>query len=443
MGPAAAQQRLTEASLDLEIHAPASCTYLRSGIRSGERYATEQPTYHANRITISSGASASASGPKRRMLQRRRKSRRTGGQLSKQLGMTINQSRLRTTDCMDTSGPTLAQLGWRPFFSEQVSLEQRLALQPVRVVSVHRGRVTVVGEDFEGSISSRLDTVRSAEDRPTVGDWLLIDHNTHTLARILDRTSLFKRPAPGDDRRVQLIAANVDTLFIVTSCDQDFNVARIERYLVLTREAGARPVVVLTKADLALEPDSFVEAARALQSQLPVKLVNGRDPASAADLAAYCTFGDTVALVGSSGVGKSTLVNTLMGSDSIATQAVREDDGKGRHTTTVRQMHRIASGAGEGGWLVDTPGMRELQMSEVTSGVTEVFDDVTAVALECRFANCTHLDEPACAIRAAMKSEELDPARVQRWRKLVQEDAVNSDAAVLRMQRLGKARRRR
>lgn len=342
-----------------------------------------------------------------------------------------------------TCSLTLAQLGWRTFFNEQVSSEQSQTCQPVRVMSVHRGRVTVVGEGFEGSISSKYSAQAGAEDRPTVGDWLLVDRNTRSLERILDRTSLFKRPAPGDDRRVQLIAANVDTLFIVTSCDQDFNVARIERYLVLTREVGVRPVVVLTKADLSPAPERFVDAARALQSGLQVELVDGRDPASAARLAEYCSLGDTVALVGSSGVGKSTLVNTLTGSDRIATQAVREDDGKGRHTTTVREMHRCAGGADGGGWLVDTPGMRELQMSEVASGVTEVFDDVTAVALECRFSNCTHGEEPGCALQAAMKAGNLDPARVQRWRKLAEEDAVNSGAAAVRLQRLGKASKRR
>jgi ribosome biogenesis GTPase len=344
---------------------------------------------------------------------------------------------------IETPDSTLAQLGWRPFFSDQLSAELSRDCQPVRVMSVHRGRVTVSGEGIESSIASNVPAQDGAEDRPTVGDWLLIDRNSRTLVRILDRTSLFKRPTPGDDHRVQLIAANVDTLFIVTSCDQDFNIARIERYLVLAREVRVRPVVVITKADLAASPDRLVDAARALQTGLQVELVNGRNQTSAARLAGYCGLGQTVALVGSSGVGKSTLVNTLRGSDSIATQTVREEDGKGRHTTTVREMHRLAGGAEGGGWLVDTPGMRELQMSDVASGVTEVFDDVTAVALECRFTNCTHGDEPRCAIRVALANGALDLARVERWRKLAQEDAANSSAVAGRRSTRGRARNRR
>ena len=310
-------------------------------------------------------------------------------------------------------------------------------------MSVHRGMVTVVGEGLDDSIASSLPAPMGPEDRPTVGDWLLIDRNSRDLVRILDRTSLFKRPAPSDERRLQLIAANVDTLFIVTSCNQDFNVARLERYLVLAGEAGVRPVIVITKADLSPTPGQFLDTARALQPQLQVELVNGRDPESVARLAALCGAGETVALVGSSGVGKSTLVNTLKGSDTIATQAVRESDGKGLHTTTVREMHRLSHGLEGGGWLVDTPGMRELQMSEVTSGVAEVFDEIVAITLQCRFTNCTHAEEPGCAIRAALAEGTLESARFARWRKLTNEDMVNSANAALRRTRPRKAGKRK
>jgi len=344
---------------------------------------------------------------------------------------------------MEAPSSTLLQLGWRPFFSQQVSAEEDSGCQPVRVMSVHRGMVTVLGEGIETSISSSLPVPKGPEDRPTVGDWLLIDRMSRSLVRILDRTSLFKRPAPGDDRRVQLIAANVDTLFIVTSCNQDFNVARLERYLVVARDVGVRPVIVLTKADLSADPGRFLETARGLQPGLQVELVNGRDPESVARLAVHCGVGDTVALVGSSGVGKSTLVNTLKGSDSIATQAVREDDGKGLHTTTVREMHRLGFGLQGGGWLVDTPGMRELQMSEVAAGVAEVFDDIAAMTLECRFTNCSHADEPGCAIRGAIAEGTLEPARLERWRKLANEDVLNTGNAATRRARQRKGGKRK
>lgn len=343
---------------------------------------------------------------------------------------------------MNAPSPTLDQFGWKSFFSKQVSAEEDGSCQPVRVMSVHRGMVSVAGERFEGSVSSSLPSLKGPEDRPTVGDWLLMEIDGRKLVRILDRTSLFKRSAPGHDHRVQLIAANVDTLFIVTSCDQDFNIARLERYLALSREVGVRPVVVLTKADLSPTPARFREAAIALQPRLQVEVVNGRDPQSAASLAAYCGVGETVALVGSSGVGKSTLINTLKGSDSIVTQAVRESDGKGLHTTTVREMHRLGSGPDGGGWLVDTPGMRELQMSEVTSGVAEVFDDIIAITLECRFTNCTHAEEPDCAIRAAIAQGSLESARVDRWQKLTSEDALNTGNVAARRGGRGNGRRR-
>jgi ribosome biogenesis GTPase len=303
--------------------------------------------------------------------------------------------------------------------------------------------VTVAGEGLEDLLSSTLEVPGGPEDRPTAGDWLLMDPRTRSLRRLLDRTSLFKRPAPANGRRLQLIAANVDTLFVVTSCDQDFNVARIERYLVLASEAGVRPVLVLTKTDLAPHHHELSKAARALQAELQVESIDARDPLSVARLVPYCGLGETVALVGSSGVGKSTLVNTLKGSDTIATQPPRESDGKGLHTTVVRQLHHIGYGPEGGGWLIDTPGMRELQMSEVTSGVAEVFDDVAAITLECRFTNCTHKDEPDCAIRAAVALGTLEPARLARWQKLADEDAGKITRSTFGRSLAGKTGRRR
>ena len=229
--------------------------------------------------------------------------------------------------------------------------------------------------------------------------------------------------AAGTGRRVQLIAANVDTLFVVTSCNQDFNVARLERYLALAREAGAMPVVVLTKADLAPDTGDYVRAAARLMPGLLVECVDARDPAEVARLAVWCGPGQTVALLGSSGVGKSTLVNTLSGVDQ-ATAPIRDDDAHGRHTTTGRSMHRLPAG----GWLLDTPGMRELQLADVGEGIAAVFADIDALATACRFRDCRHEGEAGCAVAAAVEKGSLDPERLRRFRKLVAEDARNSAA---------------
>ncbi|MFC4254056.1 ribosome small subunit-dependent GTPase A [Altererythrobacter xixiisoli] len=321
---------------------------------------------------------------------------------------------------MDNRDQTLAELGWTRFFSEQLSAEEAEHCSPFRVMAVHRGAIDVAGERGTLSVSPYIPGALPTDNHPTVGDWLLIDRATAQPVRVLDRMNLFKRRAPGDPRREQMIAANIDTLFIVASCNQDFSVPRLERYLVLAREVGVPPVVVLTKIDLTDTPEDFAAAARAIEPGLRVETVHGRDPASAAGLAAYCGLGQTVALLGSSGVGKSTLVNTLRGSDSIATQAIRASDDTGRHTTTVRQMHRLD----HGGWLLDTPGMRELQLAEADTGIAEVFDDLIEIAQDCRFSNCAHDREPGCAVRAAIADGTVSQERYTRWRELTAENTV-------------------
>jgi len=320
---------------------------------------------------------------------------------------------------MKPTTETLDELGWKPYFSEQLSSEEAGQYHPVRVMAVHRGKIEVAGAGSQGFIAPYIPGAGPADDHPTVGDWILIDGATGQAIRVLHRMNLFKRRAPGDPRKEQMIAANVDTLFVVASCNQDFSVARLERYLVLAHEVGVNPVVVLTKIDLSDKAEDFAAAARAIEPGLLVETVNGRDPASVARLASWCGKGETVALLGSSGVGKSTLVNTLRGSDSIATQAIRASDATGRHTTTVREMHRLA----HGGWLLDTPGMRELQLTDAAAGISEVFDDFVLAAQSCRFSNCGHGNEPGCAVQAGIADGTLTSVRFERWRKLAAEES--------------------
>ncbi len=238
----------------------------------------------------------------------------------------------------------------------------------------------------------------------------------------MERRSVFERRAPGSDRKRQLIAANVDTVFIVSSCNKDFNIARLERYVALAFEAEVTPVILLTKADLCDDPEAYVKAASAISNRVLVEVLNALSEEPIARLAPWCKPGQTIAFLGSSGVGKSTLVNALFRDGVADTAAIREDDSKGRHTTTRRQLHFTADGCA----VLDTPGMRELQLTDVEAGIADVFADIVALAGQCRFSDCRHDSEPGCAIQGALARGEIDPDRLARWNKLAAEERFNA-----------------
>lgn len=327
--------------------------------------------------------------------------------------------------------PELEALGWRPQLTAQLDAAQMQALQAgelqaLRVAEVHRSLLQCWGAAQQSVEIERLPT--DAQIAVAVGDWLLYQRETQQWS-LLERVSLLERKAAGEGVGAQLIAANLDALFVVTSCTREFNPARLERYLALALDGGIEPVIVLTKIDLCENPDDYIDQARQLRPGQCVEAINAKQPDCIAALLAWCPPGQTVAMVGSSGVGKSTLA-TALGVEGQATGAVRDGDQKGRHTTTARSMHRLPGG----GLLIDNPGVRELQLGECETGIQSLFEDVLAFA-QCKFANCSHQHEPGCGVLAAVESGELPRRRLDSYQKLLAEQRLNAEVLAEKRQR--------
>ncbi len=310
----------------------------------------------------------------------------------------------------------LHHLGWTSALEAARHAAGLLDARPFRIAMLHKSRADALGQD--GAQTLIFPPNMTSAD-VAVGDWVLAEGGR--IHQILPRQTVLRRRAAGTGAQMQLIAANVDVMLIVTACGQEFNPARLERYLVLAHASGIRPVIVLTKADV-LDAAPFLAQAKAVAQGAAVVALNAKTGADA--LLPHVVAGQTAVLMGSSGVGKSTLANGLLGAKTLATGEVRDKDERGRHTTTARHLFALPSG----GWLIDTPGVREVQLAEVDAGIDILFADILHLADGCRFRNCAHDSEPHCAVQAAIARGEVDPARLARWRKLVAEGEGNTAA---------------
>jgi ribosome biogenesis GTPase len=320
----------------------------------------------------------------------------------------------------------LERYGWNETRERDFAPFRAKGWAPGRVTSEHKRmyRIRTAEGELLAELSGKLRYEASGrDDLPAVGDWVAASarpaEGKATIQAVLPRTSKFSRRAAGSETAEQIVAANVDVVFLVSSLNRDWNPRRLERYLLLAWESGANPAIVLTKRDLCPDPAPYVEEAEAIGLGVPVHAVSAETGEGMEAVRAYLAGGRTAALLGSSGVGKSTLANAILGESKLAVSGIRETDARGRHTTTHRELFALPSG----GLLIDTPGMREIQLWDVGQGLSETFEDVVAVAASCRFADCRHEREPGCAVREALRAGTLPEGRYRNYRKMEAEAA--------------------
>jgi ribosome biogenesis GTPase len=317
----------------------------------------------------------------------------------------------------------LNRYGWNQFFEEQFAFLANEGLIAARVVTQQRNAYTLKSEqgDLVGVLAGRVRYLaRGSEDLPAVGDWVVVRTALDGAARIeqiLKRQTQFVRKAPGDRTEQQVIAANVDAVFLVSGLDHDFNLRRIERYLILAVESGAHPIIVLNKADLCENISEKIDEVKSIAPAVPIVVMSALYDQGLDAFEKNLPARSTAVLLGSSGVGKSTIINHLMGIEKQRTQNVREDDSHGRHTTTQRELMMLQWGA----MLIDTPGLRELQLWGDAQSVQDTFQDITDLAEYCRFSNCNHDSEPGCAVKNALIDGSLDQHRYDSYIKLQRE----------------------